>query len=95
MKQHIRELLKMGKAPKTPTPAGTRADVRLAGKDSLDYRGLFNGDTYQRYCHRCKLSGIEPREFHAWLAYELASSRPGRHRYLDDEQRFDAMAEAR
>jgi hypothetical protein len=62
-----------------------------AHRSGVDSRGVSNGDTYQRYCHRCKLQDIEPREFRDWLAFELLASRPGRHLYLDDHQRAEAM----
>jgi hypothetical protein len=59
--------------------------------ESLDYRGVMNGDTYQRYSNRCKSSGIEPRPFREWLAWELSNVHPGRRLYLDDHQRAEAM----
>jgi hypothetical protein len=65
--------------------------VEINDSDSRDSRGVMNGDTYQRYSNRCKVSGIEPRGFREWLAFELWASRPGRHLYLDDHQRAEAM----
>jgi hypothetical protein len=51
-----------------------------------------HGDTYEKYCQRCRFSGIEPKEFRAWLAYEMAVvPRRGPRAKLDDHQRVEAM----
>lgn len=51
-----------------------------------------NGDTYERYYERCRISGVEPRPFRDWLAWELAmTNRWGPHVKLDDHQRVEAM----
>jgi hypothetical protein len=47
-----------------------------------------NGDTYERYCQRSRIGGIEPQSFRDWLAWELAmTNRWGPHVKLDDHQR--------
>jgi hypothetical protein len=84
MKQHIRELL-------SRSATGIRPEPR---DGSRDYRGLCNGDTYERYTKRCKAIDIDPRGFQEWLAFELSASKPGRHLYLDDHQRFGAASQA-
>jgi hypothetical protein len=60
--------------------------------ESRDYKGSLNGDTYQRYCQRCKLAGIDRTSFREWLAFELAAERRrGPHGKLDEHQRVEAM----
>jgi hypothetical protein len=89
MKAQIRELLEAGRVPKAATPGGYAR--KFNDSESRDTRGMLTGDTYQRYCQRCKSQGIEPRDFREWLHFELAIDKPGRHRYLDDVQRVEAM----
>jgi hypothetical protein len=46
-----------------------------------------HGDTYARYCLRCKHSGIEPGSLSDWLAFEVKmAKRHGAHIYLDVHQ---------
>lgn len=90
MKAQIRELLEAGRVPKAATPGGYIR--KFNDDDSRDYKGSLNGDTYQRYCKRCEVSGIEPKPFGEWLAFELASEpRRGPHGKLDEYQRVEAM----
>jgi hypothetical protein len=50
-----------------------------------------HGDTYEKYCRRCFISAIKPREFQDWLKYELAvTTRRGPHPTLDYHQQFQA-----
>jgi hypothetical protein len=80
MKQQIRELLERA-TPGDYSPRMTHSCY-----------GYSHGDTYHQYTQRCRMSGITPKEFHEWLAFELEhATRRGPHLRLDDQQRVEAM----
>jgi hypothetical protein len=47
------------------------------------------GDTYEKYCQRCRVARIAPKSFNEWLAYELQMMNGrGPHTKLDYHDRF-------
>jgi hypothetical protein len=53
-----------------------------------------HGDTYEKYCHRCQVIGVEPQSFNTWLLFELNVTlrrhKPGPSAHLDAYQQLQA-----
>jgi hypothetical protein len=64
-------------------------------KDDRDTKhGYGYGDTYHKYCERCRLAQIEPESFNTWLRFELSvvipRGKPGPAVHLDAYQQLQA-----